>query len=56
VNSEQKSSEFEAVQLAVGDSYRKKSAGENLAFDLKTLSVLQYSDIRSLFVALISEV
>jgi hypothetical protein len=42
-------------QLAVGDS-GKKSAGEDLACDLKTLCALQYSDIRSLFVALISVV
>jgi hypothetical protein len=38
----------EAVQSAVGDGRRKKSAGEDLRCDLKTLSVLQYSDIRSL--------
>jgi hypothetical protein len=37
----------EAVQSAVGDSRGKKSAGEYLACDLKTLSVLQYSDIRT---------
>jgi hypothetical protein len=56
VNCEQKSSVFEdsslgnhhGRQLAVRDSHGKKLAGEDLACDLKTLSVLQCSDIRSL--------
>jgi hypothetical protein len=35
----------------VGSSYSKKSACEDLACDLKTLCVLQCSDIRSLCAA-----
>jgi hypothetical protein len=56
VNCEQRSSVFKELslgnshgrQLAVRDSCGKKSAGEDLACDLKTLSVLHCSDIRSL--------
>jgi hypothetical protein len=36
-----------AVQLVVGDSCWKKSAGKDLMCDVKTLEEMQCSDIRS---------